>query len=66
VAVRLSYRLVVQVFSWHALFARSSGSKDAEILALRQEVTVLRLANPKPRLSWPDRAVLSALARVRP
>jgi hypothetical protein len=33
VSVRLVYRLFVQVLSWLALFARSSASKDAEILA---------------------------------
>lgn len=60
------YRLIVQVFSWLALFARSAASKDAEILALRHEVAVLRRANPKPRLSWPGRALLSALARMLP
>lgn len=60
------YRFVVHVFSWMALLARSTASKDAEILALRHEVAVLRRANPKPRLSWPDRALLSALARLLP
>ncbi|MFD1045229.1 hypothetical protein ACFQ1S_06305, partial [Kibdelosporangium lantanae] len=65
-SVRLIYRLVGQGLSWLALLARSSASKDAEILALRHEVAVLRRTNPKPRLSWPDRAVLAALARMLP
>jgi putative transposase len=66
VCVRLAYRLLVIVVSWLALLARSSSSKDAEILALRHEVAVLRRANPRSRLSWSDRAVLAALARVLP
>jgi putative transposase len=66
-SVRLVYRLFVQVLSWLALFARSSASKDAEILALRHEVAVLLPRNnPRLRLSWPDRAVLAALARMLP
>ncbi|MBS2531665.1 integrase core domain-containing protein [Catenulispora sp. NF23] len=65
-AVRLLYRILVQVFSWLALLARSSASKDVEILALRHEVAVLRRANPKPRIGWTDRAVLAALARILP
>jgi putative transposase len=66
VSVRLIYRLFVQVLSWLALFARSPASKDAEILALRHEVAVLRRDNPRPRLSWPERSVLAALARLLP
>jgi hypothetical protein len=66
VAVRLLYRIMVQVFSWLALLARSSASKDVEILALRHEVAVLRRANPKPRIGWTDRAVLAALSRLLP
>jgi putative transposase len=66
VCVRLAYRLLVIVVSWLALLARSSSSKDAEILVLRHEVAVLRRANPRSRLSWSDRAVLAALARVLP
>lgn len=65
-AVRLLYQLLLKVFSWLALLARSSASKDAEILVLRHEVAVLRRGNPKPRLDWPDRAVLAALARILP
>ena len=64
--VALAYRLLVTVVSWLALLARSSASKDAEILVLRHEVTVLRRATPRPRLAWSDRAVLAALALVLP
>jgi putative transposase len=66
VSVRLVYQLFGQVLSWLALLARSSASKDAEILALRHELAVLRRNNPKPRFSWSDRAVLAALARMLP
>jgi putative transposase len=66
VAVRLIYQLLIQVFSWLALLARSSASKDAEILVLRHEVAMLRRGNPKPRFDWTDRAVLATLARILP
>ena len=62
----LAYRLLVTVVSWLALLARSSPSKDAEILVLRHEVAILRRVTPRPLLSWSDRAVLAALARVLP
>ncbi|MYS87779.1 hypothetical protein [Embleya scabrispora] len=65
-AVDLVYRLVVRVITWLALFARSHASEDAEIPALRHEVAVPRRTTPRPRLSWPDRAVPSASARVLP
>ena len=62
--VALAYRLLVTVLSWLALLARSSSSKDVEILALRHEVAVLRRTNPRPRMSWTDRAVLTALTGI--
>src|SRR4029450_3933653 len=58
--------LLARVLSWPALLARSNAAKDVEILALRHEVAVLRRHNPRPRLSWPDRALLSALSRLIP
>src|SRR5690349_19444307 len=64
--VALAYRLLVTVLSWLALLARSSPAKDVEILALRHEVAVLRRTNTRPRMSWTDRAVLAALARIMP
>jgi putative transposase len=66
VCVALAYRLLVTVLYWLALLARSSSAKDVEILALRHEVAVLRRANPRPRMSWTERAVLVALARIMP
>ena len=66
VLVSLTCRLLVTVLSWPALLARSAASKDAEILALCQEVAIVRRANPKLKTSWPDRVVFAALARVLP
>src|SRR6476660_4176996 len=58
--------MLVRVLSWLALLARSNTAKDAEILTLRHEVAVLRRTNPRPKMSWLDRAMLSALSRLLP
>ena len=58
--------MFVRLVGWLVLLARSSASKDAELLMLRQEVAVLRRQNPKPRLDWADRMVIAALARLLP
>jgi putative transposase len=66
VLVRLIYRSLTTLLSWLALSARSSASKNAEILILRHEVAVLRRGNPRARINWTDRAVLAALAQILP
>jgi len=58
--------IFVRLGGWMVLLARSSASKDAELLVLRQEVAVLRRQHPKPGLDPADRAVLAALARLLP
>lgn len=58
--------MVLRVFGWLALLARSDCAKDTEIFILRHQVAVLQRQVKIPRLSWADRALLAALARCCP
>ena len=64
--LRLLYLLFCQVLRWLALLARSTATKDAELLVLRHQIAVLRRQVVQPKADWADRAVLAGLARLLP
>jgi hypothetical protein len=65
VALKLIYQLFAKLQSWMMLHARSDTAKEIEILVLRHQLAVLQRRTPRPRISWPDRAVIAALGRPR-
>ena len=65
-SLRLLYLIMTRVFGWPLLLGRTQAFKNAEIMVLRHEVTVLRRQAGRPKPDWADRAVLAALARLLP
>ena len=66
VSLRFAYLALLRVFGWLGLLTRSDRAKDAEILILRHQITVLQRQIKTSRPSWADRQVLAALARLLP
>ena len=64
--VRLVYIVAVQALGWLALPAQRRSGLIVEIPVLRHELAVLRRQVTTPRPSWPERAILSTLARLLP
>jgi putative transposase len=66
VALRLVYLIFIRLLGALALLLRSDVSKEAEILVLRHQLAVLRRQVARPKPSWADRALITALARMLP
>ena len=56
VLIRLLYLLMIRMFGWVALLARSDTSEDVEILVLRHEIAILRRQFTRPKPDWADPA----------
>ena len=66
VALQLIYLVFTKLLNWMVLRTRSDTTKEIEILVLRHQLTVLQRRSPRPRMNWPDRALIAALARLLP
>jgi transposase InsO family protein len=66
VVLTFLYRLIHRVFELVGIHRMDAVAKDAEILVLRQQLSVLRRQVARPRFRWSDRALVAILARLVP
>ena len=62
VMLRLAYVIARRLVGGLVLLARSDAAKEVEILLLRHQLAVLQRQARRPRLTWTDRVVMTALA----
>jgi hypothetical protein len=65
-ATKLIYQMLANLVSWIVLDARSDTTKEIEILVRRHQLAVLQRPTLRPRISWSDRAIIAAIARLQP
>ncbi len=58
------FEFVMSLFGWFGTFLRSRNSLAFEIVALRQQISVLKRKNPRPRLGAWDQVFWLFLRRV--
>jgi putative transposase len=67
VCLRFVFLLAVHIPGWLRISRRPPAWKDAEILLLRHQLTVLqRQTAAWPKLTWPDRALFATLLTLIP
>ena len=66
VALSFLYRLARHALGLLRVHRMDALSKDAEILALRHQLAVLRRQVPRPRFNWTDRALVALLSGLVP